>query len=849
MNNKAMDGHLTTAHGALLVVFGLLLCICAAPASALAAPEPYIVVYKTTSASAGLAATADIASDEAVTPTQRFRTAVRGFAAELDATDVAHIRSDPRVAEVVRDQPVKATGLVPLLAGDNIPPGIRRVGAAVGTTVREASRANVAVIDTGIDLSHPDLNAVAGIDCTGNGTVDDGNGHGTHVSGTIAARNNGSGAVGVAPGSKLWAVRVLGSNGSGWTSQVICGIDWVTATRTDADPDNDIAVANMSLGSGSGPTSDCGRAVGDAMHIAVCNSVAAGVTYVVAAGNSGGDEQNFAPASYPEVITVTATADSDGLPGGLGAPLSCYGTGDDTPASFSNYATRAVDIAHTIAAPGVCIRSTYPGGYATMSGTSMASPHVTGLVALCEGDGAAPGPCWGKTPGEVRTIVRQMAADQSAANPGGGFAGDPTRPTAGRYYGYLGVTRVTGAPAPAPVETVPVNSVTPVVTGTASVGSTLTSTTGTWSGSTTMAYARQWMRCTSAATTSCTAISGATAATYVPVTADAASYVRVRVTASNVKGAVVVLSEPTAAVVVPVLPVANTVKPVVSGSPVGGVTLSSTTGTWTGTAPIAYARQWQRCTSTATSSCAAIGGATGASYLLTTADIGRYLRQRVTASNARGPVEALSESTAVVTAPLVAPANTVKPAVSGAVVIGVALSSTTGTWTGTAPLAYARQWMRCTTAATTSCAAIGGATGASYVVTTADVGRFLRLRVTGSNAKSSVQALSEPTAAAATAGAKPALVNAPAITGTVRAGSQLVATTGTWTGGAPMTFTVSWATCAPGSSTCYYNGATGTTFTPPLGTPVGTRVVAVVTAQNLAGVAYGQSMTSAPLAA
>jgi hypothetical protein len=187
--------------------------------------------------------------------------------------------------------------------------------------------------------------------------------------------------------------------------------------------------------------------------------------------------------------------------------------------------------------------------------------------------------------------------------------------------------------------------------------------------------------------------------------------------------------------------------------------------------------------------------------------------------------------------------------VSGAAVIGATLASTTGTWTGTAPIAYVRQWMRCTTTATTSCAAIAAATGASYVPVTADLGRFLRLRVTGSNAKGSVLALSESTAAVATAGARPALVNAPAITGTVRAGSQLVASTGTWTGGAPMTLTVSWATCAPGSSTCYYNGATGTTFTLPAGTPVGTRVVAVVTAQNLAGLAYGQSPTSAPLAA
>jgi subtilisin family serine protease len=480
---------------------------------------------------------------------------------------------------------VHATALVPILSGDNIPPGIRRVGAAVNSTVRQASTANVAVIDTGIDLAHADLNAAAGKDCTGSGSASDGNGHGTHVAGTIGARNNGSGAVGVAPGTKLFSVRVLGSNGSGLTSQVICGIDWVTATRSDDDPGNDIGVANMSLGSGGSPNTNCGRDVGDAMHIAICNSVAAGVTYVVAAGNSGGDEQSFTPANYPEVITVTAVGDSDGLPGGVGGALSCTGGGDDTPASFSNFATRAVDIAHTIAAPGVCIRSTYPGGYATMSGTSMASPHVAGLVALCLGDGATPGPCAGKTPDEVRTIVRQAAADQSAVSPAGGFAGDPTRPTAGRYYGYLGSTRFPGT-AP-PVLTAPANTVAPAVTGAALVGTTLASTTGTWTGSEPIAYARQWMRCTTTATTSCTAIAGATGASYVLATADAARNLRVRVTASNAKAAVVALSEPTAVVTVPVVAPANTVKPVVSGSPVAGETLSSSTGTWTGTAPIA----------------------------------------------------------------------------------------------------------------------------------------------------------------------------------------------------------------------------------------------------------------------
>ena len=234
----------------------------------------------------------------------------------------------------------------------------------------------VAVIDTGVDLTHPDLkaNIVANKSCIrGKKNANDDNGHGTHVAGTIAALDNGIGAVGVAPQAQLIAVKVLDSAGSGTWSSIICGIDWVTSNALKYN----IRVANMSLGGGGTSDNNCGNSNNDALHRAICKSTAAGVTYVVAAGNDGADAKTFVPAAYDDtVITVSALADSDGQIGGIGSVTS-YGA-DDTFASFSNYGS-VVDIA----APGMAIYSTWKNGaYNTISGTSMASPHVAGATAI-----------------------------------------------------------------------------------------------------------------------------------------------------------------------------------------------------------------------------------------------------------------------------------------------------------------------------------------------------------------------------------------------------------------------------------------------------------------------------------
>lgn len=231
---------------------------------------------------------------------------------------------------------------------------------------------DIAIIDTGIDYTHPDLYVTRATDCTSSvffpqcsgstGNLIDKNGHGTHVAGSAAALDNDIGVVGVAPGARLWSVKVLDQNGSGFLSWIIAGIDAVTQHS------DEIEVANMSLGCECSST---------ALDDAITNSVAAGVVYAVAAGNSGKDASTFSPANHPDVITVSALADFDGLAGAVGSP-TCRNDQDDTLADFSNFGPLV-----ELAAPGVCIKSTWlDGTYNTISGTSMASPHVAGAAAL-----------------------------------------------------------------------------------------------------------------------------------------------------------------------------------------------------------------------------------------------------------------------------------------------------------------------------------------------------------------------------------------------------------------------------------------------------------------------------------
>jgi subtilisin family serine protease len=243
--------------------------------------------------------------------------------------------------------------------------------------------ADVAVLDSGIRTDQPDLNVVGGVNCSLDpGGFDDQDGHGTAIAGAIGALDNSYGVVGAAPGVRLWSVKVLDRNSFGELSNVVCGADWVTA---HADTIDVAALGFDDLGADDG---NCGYTNGDLFHQAVCRMVAAGVTVVVAAGNTAQDVSGWIPGAYPEVIAVSWYSDLDGLPGALSSKRCDNFSSDDTLDPDSNFGA-GIDIA----GPGDCIRTTgLKGSYVTYSSNSLSSGYVAaaGALYLTNHHGASP---------------------------------------------------------------------------------------------------------------------------------------------------------------------------------------------------------------------------------------------------------------------------------------------------------------------------------------------------------------------------------------------------------------------------------------------------------------------------
>jgi|SRR5215218_641829 len=327
-----------------VLAIAALVVVTAATARPDAGADRYIVVLKPGADARAVAN--EHAAEHAAAVSFVYSYALSGYAATIPNARLAAIKADERVDYVEPDGEMSAVA-------QTVPYGIAKIGDDVSSTragdgAGAVSNVNAYIIDTGIDTTHTDLNVVGHVNFAG-GPNRDCHGHGTHVAGTVAAKDNASDVVGVAPGAPLTGVKVLGCGGSGSNSGVIAGIDWVTANAVRP------AVANMSLGG----------SVSQAIDDAVRRSAASGVFYAVAAGNDGADACSHSPAragagTNNGIMTVAATDSAD------------------KEASWSNYGN-CVDIW----APGVSVVSTRKGGgTTTMSGTSMASPHGAGGGAL-----------------------------------------------------------------------------------------------------------------------------------------------------------------------------------------------------------------------------------------------------------------------------------------------------------------------------------------------------------------------------------------------------------------------------------------------------------------------------------
>ena len=362
-----------------------------------AVADSYIVSFKSDTVKASSDDGRALAEKYGATITNSYVKALNGYAVQVSETNARRFAADPAVDFVTQNHTfrIDATQTNPPSWGlDRVDQKTLPLNAKYNYPDSAGQGVTTYVIDTGVRITHSDFGGRAsyGYDFIDNDPVaQDGNGHGTHVAGTVAGT-----AYGVAKKAKIVAVRVLNNAGSGTTAQVIAGLDWVATHHSGP------SVANMSLG--GGPDA--------ALDTAVRNTIASGVTFAVAAGNSNADASNFSPARVSEAITVGAT------------------TSSDLRASYSNYGS-VLDLF----APGSSIRSvwnTSDTATATLSGTSMATPHVAGAAALYLAGHAT------ATPAQVASALTTAASNGVVSDPGPGspnrllnIVGSPSAPPSG----------------------------------------------------------------------------------------------------------------------------------------------------------------------------------------------------------------------------------------------------------------------------------------------------------------------------------------------------------------------------------------------------------------------------------
>jgi len=390
----------------------------------------------------------------------------------------------------------------------------------------------------------------------------------------------------------------------------------------------------------------------------------------------------------------------------------------------------------------------------------------------------------------------------------------------------------------------PSNSSPPTITGDALVGATLTAQSGSWTGANPITFTYQWERCDSTGG-SCTSISSATSQTYTLQSADGNHRIRVAVTATNADGTGgPVLSSPTGIVASATAPV-NTSAPQLTGTLKQGSTLTVTSGSWTGTAPITYSYEWQRCNGQG-SNCTPFKSGSDTTYTLSSADVGNRMQVYVTASNSAGSARKYSNQTGVIGVNVAAPVNTAAPQLTGTLKEGQTLHVTSGSWNGSG-LSFTYQWQRCN-AQGVNCGPLAGVSGQSYKLTSADVGNRLQVYVTATNAGGSASKYSNQTDVIGANVAAPVNTAAPQLTGTAEEGQTLQVTSGSWNGSG-VSYAYQWQRCnAQGVNCASIAGVSGQAYT-LTSADVGNRVQVYVTATNAGGSASRYSNQTGVVAA
>ena len=395
-----------------IAAFAFVLLISVSPLGAQGTDE-YIVQFQN-----GTSAASRRAAGAGAGATVRFVfNAVSAVAVRVPNDQVmAALMRNPAVVGIVPNRPVFAYQNSRAAGNNNkgggtqsqiLPAGVVRVG--LPTPSSNGSGIGVAVLDTGIDLAHSDLAVAASGFSAFGATCQDGHGHGTHVAGTVAARDNGADVVGVAPAAQLYCVKVLDNSGNGSDATVMAGLDWVLTNHNKVVPA--IKVINLSLGRAG--------TVGDnpAMHAVYSALDAAGIFVVAAAGNDPQvDVSEQIPAAYPEVVAVASTTAQNGsnqcrfFAGSIAADTASYFTTDGHGVTVSAPGEDREDVSRSCFITSVGILSTrLGGGTVRMSGTSMASPHVAGIAARYYQQNSA------LLPSDVKVWIAMGASRQAVA--------------------------------------------------------------------------------------------------------------------------------------------------------------------------------------------------------------------------------------------------------------------------------------------------------------------------------------------------------------------------------------------------------------------------------------------------